>query len=705
MKKIILAFCLTLGAAMSATAAPNILSVTESLSDSTMVIPTDVEAELLDLQRNWYLQNYTVAERSGADLPNVPTDDEVIIQRLQSLPNVIDMVFNKEVRAAIDFYTTGKRRALVEKLLALSLYYYPIFENILDREGLPLELKHLAVVESALNPNATSRAQAVGLWQFMDYTACDRQIGLEINSYVDERRDPIRSTEAAATYLKQLYKLFGDWHLAIAAYNCGPGTVNKAIRRAGGSDTVKKTFWDIFYFLPKETRAYVPSFIAVNYAMNFYEQHNLSRSLAVQPLVTDTIHISKRVHFDQIAAVLNIPIEEIRLLNPQYRRDEIPASTLRQYSLTLPSQQINSYIVLEDSILAYNADKYIHPSVVEPSNGSSVTSENGEYTIITKYYTTKKGDTYSKVARKFGVTIADIKRWNNLKGNTLKKGITIRIETRKKITPEDRDSNEPEVTTPEVVEKPEVAEKPEVVEKPEGVENHNPKKAETHVVARGETLASIAEQYGVTIAQLREWNDLKNDRIMAGQRLTVDGSKKKKTDNGNNNDKPKTHTVKSGETLSKIAEKYGVTISQLREWNNLKDDNIRVGDKLSISGKATSSASSSNSDNKQTYTVRRGDTLDKIAHSFGVTVDEIKEWNNIKGNNINAGQKLTIYSDKSTGKNSSSKDTPKKKTHTVKSGETLGKIAEKYGVGLSKLKKANGLKSDKISIGQKLIIP
>ena len=210
MKKIILAFCLTLGAAMSATAAPNILSVTESLSDSTMVIPTDVEAELLDLQRNWYLQNYTVAERSGADLPNVPTDDEVIIQRLQSLPNVIDMVFNKEVRAAIDFYTTGKRRALVEKLLALSLYYYPIFENILDREGLPLELKHLAVVEAALHPNATSRAQAVGLWQFMDYTACDRQIGLEINSYVDERRDPIRSTEAAATYLKQLYKIFGD---------------------------------------------------------------------------------------------------------------------------------------------------------------------------------------------------------------------------------------------------------------------------------------------------------------------------------------------------------------------------------------------------------------------------------------------------------------------------------------------------------------
>ena len=192
---------------------------------------------------------------------------------------------------------------------------------------------------------------------------------------------------------------------------------------------------------------------------------------------------------------------------------------------------------------------------------------------------------------------------------------------------------------------------------------------------------------------------------MAGQRLTVDCSKKKKTDNVNNNDKPKTHTVKSGETLSKIAEKYGVTISQLREWNNLKDDNIRVGDKLSVSGKATSSASSSNSDNKQTYTVRRGDTLDKIARSFGVTVDEIKEWNNIKGNNINAGQKLTIYSDKSTGKNSSSKDTPKKKTHTVKSGETLGKIAEKYGVGLSKLKKANGLKSDKISIGQKLIIP
>lgn len=701
MKKQILALCLIAGATLTSFARPTVLSLKENIQDSTIVYPQSFETDTQELMKNWYLQNYAVVDRSGADLSDVPTDDKDFIARLRKMPTVIEMPYNGVVRSYINMYTQ-RRRQLVEEMLGLSLYYMPFFEQALEKEGVPLELKYLPVIESALNPDAVSRVGATGLWQFMLTTA--KGLGLEVNSIVDERRDPIRSSEMAAKYLKQLYNIYGDWSLAIASYNCGPGNVNKALRRAGGTADKKKDFWDIYFYLPQETRGYVPAFIAANYVMTYYKDHNLGKSLARRPILTDTIHVNKRVHFEQISAVLNIPMEELRVLNPQYRKDEIPGD-IRPYALTLPSQQIYSYIVSEDSIVAHNAALFARRDVVEPVNPSTV-SDDGETTtkLVVKYHKVRRNETISMVARKYGVSVSSIKKWNGLRSSRLKRGQTLKINTYKKVRVEQPDTDEVENAD---VEEAVVAETATEVA-PEKKKNEKtttaPRNPERHKVQRGETLASIAGQYGVTIADIREWNDLKSDNIMAGQVLVVDAKKavKKKNDTPA---APSVHTVKSGENLSAIADKYGVTVANLREWNDLKSDNIRVGDKLKLKADGKTSTSSRSRDNgaaEQTHKVKRGETLGQIAAKYGVTVNDLRKWNNIKGNNIAAGQDLKVYSDKKVDRKS---DKKKKKTHKVKKGETLGQIAEKYGVGLSKLKKANGIKGNNIQIGQSLKIP
>lgn len=728
MKKKIFALCLIVASSLTAVARPSVLSLKESIQDSTIVYPQSFETDTQELMKNWYLQNYTVVDRSGADLSDVPTSDKDYIARLKAMPTVIEMPYNAVVRSYINMYTQ-RRRQLVEDMLGLSLYYMPFFEQALEKEGMPLELKYLPVIESALNPDAVSRVGATGLWQFMLSTA--KGLGLEVSSIIDERRDPIRSSEMAAKYLKQLYGIYGDWSLAIASYNCGPGNVNKALRRAGGG---KKDFWDIYYYLPSETRGYVPAFIAANYVMTYYRDHNLGQSLAKRPILTDTIHVSRRIHFEQISAVLNIPIEELRVLNPQYRKDVIPGDA-HPYTLTLPSQQIYSYIVSEDSIAAHNASLYAHRDVVEPSSTTS-SSDNVKTTtkLVTKYHKVGKNETISKVARRYGVSVASIKKWNGLRSNKLRRGQKLKINTYQKVRVPVEEKEVVTTTAENVPDNSEVAEVEvpddvdEVVEEPVKQEKQEkkttaqrenkrkeqarskPKRSTSHKVERGETLASIAEQYGVTIDQLKEWNDLKSSNIQAGQTLLVDADKAKKKKEKDTAAAPTSHTVKSGETLSSIAEKYGVSISDLRSWNSLSSDNIRVGDKLSLkAGKQGSSSSSSSSKQQsQTHKVSRGETLTAIATKYGVTVDDLKEWNNLSGNNIAAGQTLTVYSDKkqkSSSKTEKEKKSTKKKTHKVKSGETLGQIAEKYGVGLSKLKKANGIKGSDIRVGQTLTIP
>ena len=708
MKKQILALCLLAGAALTSFARPTVLSLKESIQDSTIVYPQSFETDTQELMKNWYLKNYTVVDRSGAQLKDVPTSDKDFIARLKTMPTVIEMPYNGVVRSYINMYTQ-RRRQLVEEMLGLSLYYMPFFEQALEKEGIPLELKYLPVIESALNPDAVSRVGATGLWQFMLSTA--KGLGLEVNSIIDERRDPIRSSEMAAKYLKQLYNIYGDWSLAIASYNCGPGNVNKALRRAGGTaDGAKKDFWDIYFYLPQETRGYVPAFIAANYVMTYYADHNLGKSLAKRPILTDTIHVNKRVHFEQISAVLNIPMEELRVLNPQYRKDEIPGD-IHPYTLTLPSQQIYSYIVSEDSIVAHNAALYARREVVEPANPSTVSDNTTTTTqLVVKYHKVGRNETISQVARRYGVSVAQIKKWNGLRSNKLKRGQSLKINTYKKVRVEQPEPEETETAEAVVAETTPAPEKrrQETSTTPAPRKTEKPRNATSHKVERGETLASIADQYGVTIANLRDWNDLKSDNIMAGQTLVVDAKKaKKKTEPA----APTTHTVKAGENLSAIADKYGVTVADLRDWNDLKSDNIRVGDKLKLKSDGKTSTSSRRRDNEpaaQTHKVKKGETLGQIATKYGVTVDDLRKWNSIKGNNIAAGQDLKVYSDKKVDRKSDKTETPskkKQKTHKVKKGETLGEIADKYGVGLSKLKKANGIKGNNIQIGQTLKIP
>ena len=345
----------------------NILSLKNSITDDDIVFPESFDTDVHQMMTNWYLQNYTVLDADVENKNPGEVGEETYIRRLAQIPSVIELPYNQVVRKHIERYVY-RSRTLVEQMLGMSLYYMPIFEQALEKEGLPLELKYLPIVESALDPNATSRVGAAGLWQFMIGTG--KGLGLEVNSLVDERRDPYRSSEMAAKYLKNLYQIYDDWSLAIAAYNCGPGNVNKAIHRNGG----KGDFWDIYEYLPRETRGYVPAFIAANYAMTYYKQHNISPSLARKPLITDTVSINRRIHFSQISQVLNIPIEEIRTLNPQFRADVIPGDN-HPYMLVLPSQQIYSFILSEDSIDNYREDLYAHRPIVEPGGETPTTEE------------------------------------------------------------------------------------------------------------------------------------------------------------------------------------------------------------------------------------------------------------------------------------------------------------------------------------------
>ena len=421
-------------APLSARAASSVLSVADHVNDSTIVYPESVETDVQQMMQNWYLRNYTALDKGVETRPDVVTSDEELIHRLQSIPTVIEMPFNSVVRNYIDMYT-GKKRGLVESMLGMSLYYMPIFEQAIEKEGIPIELKYLPVIESAMNPDAVSRAGAVGLWQIMLPTA--RGLGLEINTLVDERRDPVRSSEAAARYLRELYDIYKDWSLAIAAYNCGPGNVNKALRRAG--DDARKDFWAIYPYLPRETRGYVPCFIAATYVMNYYNKHNISPALAKKPIVTDSVHVSRRVHFQQIADILKLPVEQLQVLNPQYRKQEIPGTPERPWPLVLPANQTYAYIMSEDAIAAHNADLYARRDVVEPATGmearpATVDGQEGEWVVTedVKWHKVRRNETMASIAKRYGVSLKSLKRWN---GNIRKprRGQSVKIVSTKRV--------------------------------------------------------------------------------------------------------------------------------------------------------------------------------------------------------------------------------------------------------------------------------
>ena len=387
-----------------------------TIKDDSLVVLESMSGELDSLLNSWYAQTYLMVDTTCTPTAANPVfSDTVYTDRLANLPCVVPMTYNQPVRANIDRYAKQLRHQ-VSYMLGMMEYYEPLIEQALDVHGVPNELKYLPVVESALNPVAVSRVGATGLWQFMYSTG--KLYGLKQNSLVDDRRDPVKSTWAAAKYLRALYDRFGDWSLAIAAYNCGPGNVNKAIYRSGG----KTDFWDIYWYLPRETRGYLPAFIAATYIMTYHAEHGICPMESKLPLATDTIMVNRLLHFDQIVAVCDIDMETLRGLNPQYKENVIPGKFLPG-SLRLPEDKIRDFILSGDSIYNYERDKYFSEEKVKVLKNQAT---NSGFVI----HKIRSGESLSTIAHRYRVTIAELKRWNGLKSNNIVAGKTLKIYPR-----------------------------------------------------------------------------------------------------------------------------------------------------------------------------------------------------------------------------------------------------------------------------------
>ena len=379
-------------------------------SDSTL---SELDFRLMEWSLSWLDTTDCISTHDTTTL-----SDSIYKARLQALPCVIELPYNENVRAFILRYVKRSPKQ-VARMMRMSEYYFPIFEEALGRYQLPYELKYVPIIESALNPIARSHAGAAGLWQFMPATG--KLYGLEINSLVDERMDPIRSTEAACRFLKALYSIYHDWNLVIAAYNCGGGNVNKAIHRAGG----KRDFWSIYPYLPRETRNYLPIFIAANYAMNYGQEHGICKAPIEKTMLTDTVRINQRLHLQQVSEKLDINMDELRRLNPQYSRDILPGGN--DYTLCLPSEKVGLFIEQQDSILAYKADSLINNRRAE-IDMAKVTSVTGAYRVNgVTYYTIKNGDTLGGIAKKFHCSVKQLKQWNGLKSDAIRAGKKLKI--------------------------------------------------------------------------------------------------------------------------------------------------------------------------------------------------------------------------------------------------------------------------------------
>ena len=634
----------------------NILSLKNSITDDDIVFPESFDADVHKMMTNWYLQNYAVLDADVENKSYGEVSEETYIRRLAAIPSVIEMPYNQIVRKHIERYVY-RSRTLVEEMLGMSLYYMPIFEQALEKEGLPLELKYLPIVESALDPNAVSRVGAAGLWQFMIGTG--KGLGLEVNSLVDERRDPYKSSAMAAKYLKNLYQIYNDWSLAIAAYNCGPGNVNKALHRNGGTGD----FWDLYEYLPRETRGYVPAFIAANYAMTYYKQHNISPSLARKPLITDTVSVNRRIHFGQIANVLNIPIEEIRTFNPQYRADVIPGDN-HPYTLVLPSQQVYSFIMSQDSIDNYRDDLYAHRSIVEPGGQVSTIEEyvNGQTANNSpRTYTHKvgRGETLSTIAAKYGMTTDELMSLNNMSSERVRRGDNLKV-----VAPVHNNAS---------------ADNEDF-----GINN-------TSSTPSGEMEMAEMEN------EQAQFDEVKNIEREASAKAPYRGTYTSKADNETKADKKSSATRYEEQTARQNASKHNSS-----NWRSRNAKYNEKESKKSKSGKnnETSHSSKSSKHKKQSkpkqpseVTVQKGESLTKIAEKSGVSVKDIERANGIQdGNKIKAGDKIKIptkeearqaaASEKKNGKKNASKDNNKsskasKKSSSSSKSSSTGKSSKK----------------------------
>jgi membrane-bound lytic murein transglycosylase D len=400
-------------AVLNANAAPGTDTIIIKSDDSGEKIARDLDS----LVSTWYVKiairknlNEYLGDSIGLQCP-----DTVYENRIRKINSIISLKFNNIIRSHIEVYTIRQREKF-SAVLGLKDYYFPMIENVFDSYGLPAELKYMAVIESALNPSVVNgRSGATGLWQFMYSTG--RMYGLTINSIVDERRDPVKATHAAARYIKDLYQIYNDWILVIAAYNCGPGNVNKAIKRSGN----KKDYWDIYYRLPRETRGYIPQYVAATYAINYYPEHNIQPLPLNIPVATDTIVVNKDIHLAQISEVMRIPLGELRALNPQYKTGFVPGSSKPQV-LTLPMNHLGDFIDLSDTIRHYKSDVYLNKTtrIADPTRSSYTPADiKGKAKMI---YTVQDGDNVGYIAEWYKVGLSELRDWNNIYRNTIRVG-------------------------------------------------------------------------------------------------------------------------------------------------------------------------------------------------------------------------------------------------------------------------------------------
>lgn len=488
----------------------------DSLSNDNLdALLTD---KLDSMSNTWLVQNAfpvdSIEQALAADTLQRELPDSVYISRLQNLDSFIPLPYNESVKKFINFYF-NRRRGMVSIMMGLTNYYFPLFEEALARYNLPMELKYLPIIESALNPKIVSRAGASGLWQFMHGTA--KMYGLEINSYIDERNDPIKSTDAAARYLRDLYAIYGDWHVVIAAYNCGPGNINKAVRRSGG----KQNYWEIYANLPRETRGYIPIFIAANYVMNYAKEHHLFPVEPTIKMVTDTIVLTSYLNFQQIAAVINLPVEEIRQLNPQYKRDIIPAKQDKHFALKLPIDKITPFIDNQTQILAYDREKYFpnnQIALIRDDRGSSrYSNTSGKKKII---YTVKSGDNPGAIANMFKISVNSLIEWNNIRHNKIKIGQQLAIYVNGKSSKSKIDSPLAEAETTKIPTATSISAKP--VESITGI-NTIKDEYTYYTVRQGDSLHTIAQQFaGVSDTEIKLLNNIKNVKgLIVGQKLKI----------------------------------------------------------------------------------------------------------------------------------------------------------------------------------------
>ncbi|TDD99678.1 LysM peptidoglycan-binding domain-containing protein [Flavobacterium cellulosilyticum] len=568
--------------------------------------------------------------------------------------------YNQSLENLIKSFLKNRKKSFGRQM-AVSEYYFPIFEEALSRQNVPLEIKYLAVVESSLNPKAVSKSGATGLWQFMYQTG--KQYNLNIDSYVDERSDPLKSSAAATQYMTNMYTIFGDWDLVLASYNSGPGNVAKAIRRSGG----QQNYWNIRKNLPLETQGYVPAFLATMYIYEYHKEHGIIADRAIlKHFETDTVRIKKQMSFKQISDLVDVPVKQLELLNPSYKLDVVPYYSDQNHYLRLPKEKIAVFTSNENQIYAYiqhESDLRERPyqssrTAFAKANGtsSSQTSQSSS-----TYYTVKKGDNLSAIAEKYDVSLEDLKEWNGLKSNSVDYGINLKIISNENVASVVR--NEPKIlkTTKEVVAETK-NNKTDSSKKSIKADTLSTEAVAYHVVQKGDNLGNIAKKYNVTIDELKEWNHISDNSIQLAAALQVGVNELNAKEEIAFAPVPEfenvEYIVKKGDNLGNIAKKFGSTMDDLKEWNNIQGNNIALGSSIIVAKseiaitKATPRTNTLNKKESLVYTsknstndylVKKGDSLFSIAKKYpGVTISDIKKWNDIRTEDLKPGMKLKI---------------------------------------------------------------